>query len=133
MEAVVVRAPRPLVRERAVSLPAVERRPTEASSWPREAPWIDWRGAQVKHLIGLDERSATGLGADIGALLVTVPDASEAQTDGFRVLNVILELDGVAMGSLDDLDALYSATSAGQTLAFGVHRSQQDVVIVVTR
>jgi hypothetical protein len=41
---------------------------------PRDPTPITWRGAQVKNLIGPDEQSATGLGADVGVLVVTTLD-----------------------------------------------------------
>jgi hypothetical protein len=99
----------------------------------RDPTSMDWRGAQVKNLIGLDERSATGMGDDIGVLVISVPDGSPAAKDGFKVLDVILELGGAAVGSLDDLNRLYAATTAGQEITLGVHRQQQDVEVIITR
>jgi len=92
-----------------------------------------WRGAQVKNLIGLDERSATGLGADVGVLVVTVPAGSQAETDGFKNYDVILQFGGQSVVSLDDLNRLYATTTAGQKVALGVHRSQQDITLTITR
>ncbi|HWZ90296.1 MAG TPA: PDZ domain-containing protein, partial [Polyangiaceae bacterium] len=92
-----------------------------------------WRGAQVKNLIGLDEQSATGIGGDIGVIVVSVPAQSPAATDGFQPLDVILEFGGQSVVSLDDLNRLYAAATAGQKVAVGVHRSQQDTVVTITR
>jgi hypothetical protein len=94
---------------------------------------ITWRGAQVKNLIGLDERSATGMGADVGVLLVSVPDGSQAATDGFKNLDVILQFAGQNVAALDDLTRLYNASTAGQKVIIGIHRNQQDTTITVTR
>ena len=94
---------------------------------------IAWRGAQVKNLIGLDERSATGLGSDVGVLVVSVPAGSQAAADGLQTLDVILQLDGQSVASLDDLNRLYAATTAGQKVILGVHRTQQDTTVTITR
>ena len=92
-----------------------------------------WRGAQVKNLIGLDEQSATGIGSDVGVLVVSIPAQSQAATDGFQALDVILQLGGQSVVSLDDLNRLYAATTAGQKVSFGVHRAQQDIVLTISR
>ncbi len=94
---------------------------------------ITWRDAQVKNLIGLDERSATGLGADVGVLVVTVPAGSQAATDGFKNYDVILQFDGQGVASLDDLNRLYTTATVGQQVAVGIHRDQQDTTLTITR
>jgi len=35
--------------------------------------------------------------------------------------------------SLDDLNRLYGATSAGQKVTLGIHRLQQDTTVTITR
>jgi hypothetical protein len=107
--------------------------PSNPDAGARDANPIAWRGAQVKNLIGLDERSATGLGADIGVLVVTVPTGSQAATDGFKNYDVILQLGGQNVVSLDDLNRLYNAAAAGQKLTLGIHRDQQDTTITITK
>jgi hypothetical protein len=92
-----------------------------------------WRGAQIKNLIGLNEQSATGIGADLGVLVVSVSAQSQAATDGFRALDVILQMDGQNVVALEDLDRQYAATKTGDRIAFGVRRLQQDVTMSVTR
>jgi len=107
--------------------------PTNPDGGTRDPNPITWRGAQVKNLIGLDERSATGLGSDIGVLVVSVPAGSQAETDGFKNYDVILQLGSQSVSSLDDLNRLYNATTAGQKVALGIHRNQQDTTITITR
>lgn len=106
---------------------------TNPDGGTRDPTPIAWRGAQVKNLIGLDERSATGLGSDVGVLIVSVPDGSQAATDGFKALDVILQLGGQTVVSLDDLNRLYASTTAGQKVTFGIHRLQQDTTLTITR
>jgi hypothetical protein len=92
-----------------------------------------WRGAQVENLIGLDEQSATGIGADVGVFVVSVPAQSQAATDTLQALDVILALNGQNVTSLTDLNTLYAATTSGAKIALGVHRSQADIVVNITR
>jgi S1-C subfamily serine protease len=107
--------------------------PVTPDGGTRDPNPITWRGAQVKNLIGLDERSATGLGTDVGVLVVTVPAGSQAETDGFKNYDVILQFGGQGVVSLDDLNRLYTATTAGQKVVLGIHRNQQDTTITITR
>jgi len=99
---------------------------------PRDPTPVPWRGAQVKNLVGPDERSATGLGADVGVLVVTVPAASQAATDGFKNYDVILQFAGQNVVSLDDLNRLYAAAAGGTMVTVGVHRDQQDTTVKLT-
>ena len=95
---------------------------------------ITWRGGQVKNLIGLDERSVTGLGADVGVLVVSVPAGSQAETEGFKNYDVILQFAGQNVVSLADLNRLYTAAAAaGPKIVVGVHRHQQDTTLTLTR
>ena len=107
--------------------------PANPDGGMRDPNPITWRGAQVKNLIGLDERSATGLGSDVGVLVVTIPAGSQAATDGFKNYDVILQFSGQSVVSLDDLNRLYTAATVGQHVAVGVHRDQQDTTLTITR
>jgi hypothetical protein len=107
--------------------------PSNPDAGARDSNLITWRGAQLKNLIGLDEWSATGLGADVGVLVVTVPAGSQAATDGFKTYDVILQFAGQNVVSLDDLNRLYTAATAGQKVALGIHRDQQDTTITITK
>jgi hypothetical protein len=89
--------------------------------------------AQIENLIGLDEQSATGLGSNVGVFVVTVPVGSQAATDGFLPIDVILEFNNQSVASLDDLNTLYATTTAGQKVPVGVHRNQMDIVMTITR
>jgi hypothetical protein len=94
---------------------------------------ITWREVQVKNLIGLDERSATGMGDDIGVLIIAAPAGTQAAKDGFKTYDVILSLNGQNVGSLDDLKTLYAAAASGAALQAGVHRDQQDTTVKFTK
>jgi S1-C subfamily serine protease len=66
-------------------------------------------------------------------LVVSVPAGSQAATDGLQVLDVVLQLSGQSVVSLDDLNHLYAATTAGQKVTLGIHRLQQDIAVTITR
>jgi S1-C subfamily serine protease len=87
----------------------------------------------VKNLIGLDERSATGMGSDIGVLIVSAPADSQASKDGFKNYDVILEFAGQNVVTLADLNRLYAAATTGQSITVGVHRDQQDTTVKITK
>ena len=87
----------------------------------------------MKNLIGLDEQSATGIGGNLGVLVSTVPTQSQAETDGFRPLDVILSLGSASVVSLEDLNRLYGAATPGQPLSVGIHRNQQDSILSIAR
>ena len=107
--------------------------PTSMDAGTRDPTPQTWRGAQVKNLIGLNEQSATGIGGDIGVLFVSIPAQSQAASDGFQTLDVILQFGGASVVSLDDLNRVYAAAAVGQKVTVGVHRSQQDLALTITR
>jgi hypothetical protein len=107
--------------------------PTGPGDGTRDPTPISWRGASIKNLIGLDERSATGLGSDVGVLVVTVPAGSQAASDGLKNYDVILQFSGQNVASLDDLNRLYAAATATQKVTLGIHRDQQDTQLTIVR
>jgi hypothetical protein len=92
-----------------------------------------WRGATVENLCGLNELTVVGLGSDVGVFVPSVPAGSQAATDGFQALDVILQFAGQDVASLDDLNRLYAAATPGTRTAVGVHRSQMDTALTITR
>jgi hypothetical protein len=92
-----------------------------------------WRGATVENLCGLNELTVVGLGSAVGVFVPTVPAGSQAATDGFEALDVVLGFGGQSVGSLDDLNLLYAATTPGQKITVGIHRSQMDTSLTMTR
>jgi S1-C subfamily serine protease len=65
--------------------------------------------------------------------MLTVPAGSQATTDGFQALDVILQFGGQNVASVDDLNRLYTAASAGQKVTVGVYRNQQNTTVTITR
>lgn len=88
---------------------------------------VEFLGAKIKNLNGLGEMSATGMGAEIGVLVVEVPKGSKADALGLKTLDVILEIDGVQ---------IVSVSGFTRAMQRGVHvlqvfRKQQKVVVRV--
>jgi S1-C subfamily serine protease len=48
-------------------------------------------------------------------------------------LDVILQFGGQSVATVDDLNRLYAATSAGQKVTVGVYKNQQDTTVTITR
>ena len=93
---------------------------------------LSWRSATLENLCP-GELSIVGLGYPVGVFMLTVPAGSQAATDGFQERDVILQFGGQIVSSVDDLNRLYAAASAGQKVTVGVYRNQQDTTVTVTR
>jgi hypothetical protein len=88
--------------------------PTESAAHARSNSTVEWQGMKVKNLVGEGEKSAAGLGEESGVLIV----------DGQGVLSpgdVILELDGTAIDTVDDLHRL-SQEKQGRTVQLRIWR-----------
>ncbi len=64
----------------------------DAENPKRDGHSFEWLGAECKNLIGLGERSATGMGAERGVLVLSVKTGSKAQQIGLKPLDVSLGL-----------------------------------------
>ena len=63
----------------------------------------EWRGARIKNISGLGERSSVGLARDIGVRLLKVPEGSAAAKIGLREDDVILGYNGQSVKNVEDL------------------------------
>ena len=73
------------------------------------------------------------MGADVGVLIVTVRPGSQTAKDGFKNYDVILQFAGQNVVTLEDLNRLYAAATAGQSVTTGIHRDQQDTTVEIAR
>jgi len=88
--------------------------PNESASNARSNVIVEWQGMAVKHLVGEGEKSAAGLGEESGVLIIY----------GQGVLSpgdVILELDGAAIDTIDDLQRL-AREKQGRTVELVIWR-----------
>jgi hypothetical protein len=91
-----------------------------------------WNGAKVKNIIGLGQRSASGLPSEIGVLMVDVPAKSAAARFGLRKSDVILSIDGHKTHSLGALFARYRATFGRKVVKLEIFRDQKDATLTAT-
>ncbi len=97
----------------------------------RAEPVMEWMGAKVKKLGGLDERSSVGIGADArGVLLLDVPTGSAAAKAGLVSRDVVLKWAGNDVGDFDSLQKAYQ-TSGGPVEAT-IYRAQKSITLRLT-
>ena len=75
----------------------------------RSAARVSWMGATIKNLTGEAEKSAAGMGAETGVLLVEVPADSAAAKAGYSTGDVILQFGAAPVDTLSDLQHLLKA------------------------
>ncbi len=92
---------------------------------------MEWKGAKVKNIEGLGERSATGLPDEKGAYFVEVPQNSEAFKAGLRTNDVVLKLDGQAVTSVNTFLSVYQPIAWRSNLKAVVFRNQRELEIVL--
>ena len=84
--------------------------------------------AQVRNISGIEDRSAYGLPAECGVLLINVPAGSAAAKAGLQKDDVILACNGKEVRTGDDLQVLRDH-AAGQKLALAVSRRQKSLTV----
>lgn len=94
---------------------------------------MEWKGAKVKNIEGLGERSATGLPDEKGAYFVEVPQGSEAYKAGLRSNDVVLKLDGQPVTSAKAFFAVYQPIAWRSNLKAVVFRGQREQEIVLAK
>lgn len=94
---------------------------------------IEWKGAKVKNIEGLGERSATGLPDEKGAYFVEVPQNSEAYKAGLRSNDVVLKLDGQPTPSVKAFFAVYQPIAWRSNLKVIVFRNQREQEVILAK
>jgi len=88
-------------------------------------------GASVKRLQGLGERSAAGIDADRGVLVVEVPDDSPAHALGLRVGDVILSVGDKRVNTPAELRAAQLLAKLAGKYELTIHRNQSEQRLTV--
>ncbi len=86
---------------------------------------MNWKGATVKNIEGLGERSATGMPDEQGAYLVKVPEGSEAYKAGFRTGDVVIAVEAAKIRNVKDFLSKYQEHAWKQSMQVSVFRNQQ--------
>jgi hypothetical protein len=97
-----------------------------ASESGRLPLYAKWGGCKVKNIVGMGEVSASGLPSETGVIIETIPWGSWQMEKGFRVTDVIVELGGVSVDTVDDLLKLYNEIPTGHIFTVKVFRAQKE-------
>jgi hypothetical protein len=100
-----------------------------ASDATRDPASRQWSGATLKNLTGAGEQSATGMASETGVLVLSVPSGSVAAEAGFRVNDVILEIDGTSVITLETWFTRWNQVPSGATVSVAVFRGQQKTTL----
>lgn len=64
---------------------------------------VEWQGAKVRNIVGLDEVSASGTPGETGVIVLGVPSDSQAEKDGITEGDVILNFNNKPVKDTQDL------------------------------
>ncbi len=103
-------------------IPAVASRQTE----PPAARVRHFLGAKVKRLQGLGERSATGIDAERGVLVLEALSGSPAHSAGLRTQDIILAIAGSVISEPQQLQTTYLQTAPDENCAVRIFRNQRE-------
>jgi hypothetical protein len=87
----------------------------------------DWRGARVKNIETLGERSASGLSRVAGVLILSVAEGTDAHRSGLQNGDVILQANGKEVLVLQDLLKLTGEPNSGKQHELTVKRNQSEI------
>ena len=90
----------------------------------RDSTIHDWLGGKIKNLVGLGEVSATGMHAEIGVLILDVPENSKLAELGFDKGDVVLEYWGNEVENVEVLNIFYNSRPKGKNIPVIVLRDQ---------
>lgn len=99
------------------------------SSSSRSAQLVNWGRCKVKNIVGLGEVSASGLPSESGVIIETIPWGSWQNEQGFEVSDVLIELNGEQVDSVDDLLTHYNEIHEGESFEVTIFRAQQRMVL----
>lgn len=89
----------------------------------------DWQGMKVRSVNGLGDRSAFGLPDEKGVIIVSVRPDSPAYKAGFREKDVIREVNGVPIASVENLHTVLSFNRQAEGVTLQLYRHQQAMTL----
>lgn len=84
-----------------------------------------WAQCNVKNVTGLGDVSASGMYAETGVWLETIPFGSWQGSAGLEIADVILQINEDMVDTADDLIRLYDALDSGDAFKITVFRRQK--------
>ena len=92
---------------------------------------VNWRGANIKSLQTLGERSATGMDSERGVYVVSVDALDNVLRDFLKPNDVILKIGGKQTDTLEDLLEIVKTIDFSKEIEWVVFRTQKENRIVV--
>ncbi|MDF2925506.1 MAG: zinc metallopeptidase RseP [Paenibacillaceae bacterium] len=102
-----------------------------ASASGRRPQLSRWGRCKVKNVVGLGEVSAAGLPGETGVVVESLPWGSWQLESGFQVADVVLELAGGKVDTVEDLFRLYEAIEPGEPFPVILFRGQREIGLTV--
>lgn len=99
----------------------------------KSAATITWKGATIKDIEGLGERSAAGLSNEEGAYFVKVPENSEAYKYGFRTGDVALQVEEEPVKNKSGFLNSYQGNMWKQQTKVTVFRNQRSIQVTISK
>jgi len=96
-----------------------------------EEATISWESVQIKNLVTLGERSATGMDAERGVYVVTVGAYGSDLRDYLKSNDVILGFDGKPVNNLDELRKCVATADLTKPVQIKVFRNQREMNITI--
>jgi hypothetical protein len=126
-----VQSPRLKAIARQPELPSPTNESAATSSESRSRRPINWAGAKVRNIVGMDEVSAKGTPGETGVVLLEVPETSAAGEAGCFAGDVILAINGKPVKDIEDLMATSEKISTRGGLEVTILRFQQESTITI--
>lgn len=99
----------------------------------RNSHRYSWLGAKIKNLTGEGEKSATGMDDERGILIVGLPERARASEAGFRLNDVILEVNGERVDEMESFVAAVASSALPRSIEVKVFRDQEEVIVKADR
>jgi hypothetical protein len=116
---------------RSPELPVIVDPKKIALSSTRSRAVVDWEGAKVRNVVGLDEVSAAGTPGETGVIIVAAPSNSPAAQASLLPGDVILEFNKDAVKSVQDLVRYTQQTAHGAHANVTILRYQQESTVSI--
>ena len=105
--------------------------PSATLAVTRREARIVWMGATVRNLVGIGEMSEKGAPTETGVIVETVPPDSAAARSGLQPGDLLLQVNGQAASSTDQLQSITNTCNPSQPLNLNGLRDQQRVKFTV--
>jgi len=92
----------------------------------------NWLGTELKNIVSMAERSASGLNKTAGVIILRVDENSLAQKAGIKINDVILHCEGEEVNNISDLMRSYQKNNWHGKLNLKIFRNQKEISITLS-